>query len=202
MTLTVTDRSNVPHQTTLLISANNTPPTVAITSPTNGMRYPMSTQTTYPLSALISDTEHSSEQLNCTWITTLHHNNHIHSDPADTNCTSTVTILATGLRWPNVLLQHRVESDRPAGLSTTQEVRLYPDCPDLPPTLRFLERDSFGAIRWRLTGDPAYTYLVEGSTNLFEWVPVTSITPVAGTEFSDPDAGNLRFRFYRAVPAP
>ena len=90
-----------------------------------------------------------------------------------------------------------------AGLSTIQETRLYPDCPDLSPTLRFLERNSFGVIRWRLTGNPAHTYLVEGSTNLFEWVPVTSIVPLAGAaEFSDPDPGNLRFRFYRAVLVP
>jgi glucose/arabinose dehydrogenase len=203
VTLTVTDRSNVVAQTTLLVSANNTPPAVVITSPTNGTRYPMSTDTTYDLSALISDAEHASEQLNCTWVTTLHHNNHVHTDPADANCTSTVTIAPLGCDGQNYYYSITLTVTDSAGLSTTREVRLYPDCPDLSPTLRFLERDTFGAVRWRLTGDSAHTYLVEGSTNLFDWVPVTAISPIAGAaEFTDPDHGNLRFRFYRAVLAP
>jgi hypothetical protein len=203
VTLTVTDRSNVVAQATLLVSANNTPPAVVITSPTNGTRYPMSTQTTYDLSALISDAEHTSEQLNCTWVTTLHHNNHVHTDPADTNCTSTVTIAPLGCDGQNYYYSITLTVTDSAGLATTREVRLYPDCPDLSPTLRFLERDTFGAVRWRLTGDSAHTYLVEGSTNLFDWVPVTAISPIAGAaEFTDPDHGNLRFRFYRAVLAP
>jgi hypothetical protein len=203
VTLTVTDRSNASHQTTLLISANNTPPSVTITSPTNGMRYPMSTETIYPLNAQISDTEHSTGQLNCVWITTLHHNNHIHSDPADTNCTSTVTIAPLGCDGQIYYYTITLVVTDSAGLSTTREVRLYPDCQSLSPALTFLERDTVGTIRWRLTGDPARTYRVEGSTNLLDWMPVSSITPVAGTaEFSDPDSGSLRFRFYRAVLAP
>ena len=46
-----------------------------------------------------------------------------------------------------------------------------------------------------------------GTTNYHsvtnEYFMATSITPIDGTaEFSDPDAGNPRFRFYRAVLAP
>lgn len=203
VTLTVTDRSNATAQATLLISANNTPPMITITSPTNGTRYPMATETTYTLGALIADAEHDSSQLRCAWTTTLHHNNHIHSDPADTNCTSSVTIAPLGCDGQTYFYIIALKVTDSAGLSTTQEARLYPDCQALAPVLRFLERDGFGAIRWQLTGDPARTYQVEGSTNLVDWIPVTSIAPVAGaTEFNDPGAGNLRFRFYRAVLAP
>jgi glucose/arabinose dehydrogenase len=203
VTLTVTDRSNATAQATLLISVNNTPPVVTILSPTNGTRYPLATETAYTLSALVSDAEHGAGQLSCAWTTTLHHNNHVHSDPADTNCTSSVTISPLGCDGQTYYYSVALKVSDNAGLSTTQEVRLYPDCQALAPALQFLERDGFGAIRWELTGDPARTYQVEGSTNFVDWVPITSIAPVAGTaEFNDPGADSLRFRFYRAVLAP
>jgi len=90
-----------------------------------------------------------------------------------------------------------------AGLSTTQEVRLYPDCRALAPVLKYLGRDAFGAVRWQLTGDSARTYQVEGSTNLVDWSEMITVQPVAGAaEFGDLTAGDFRFRFYRAVLAP
>jgi glucose/arabinose dehydrogenase len=96
VTLTVTDASNATDQATLLISANNTPPNVMILSPTNGTRYPLSNETTYALSAMISDAEQASSQLACEWQTILHHNNHIHADPVDANCTSSTMISPIG----------------------------------------------------------------------------------------------------------
>jgi len=52
-------------------------------------------------------------------------------------------------------------------------------------------------------GDPSRTYLVEGSTNLVLWSPVTSVQPAAGVaEFNDPSAATLHFRFYRAALVP
>ena len=200
VTLTVTDRSNATAQATLLISVNNTPPQVTITSPTNGMRYPLSTDTAYELSALVSDLEHASGQLTCTWRTTLHHNNHIHSDPPDTNCASTITISPLGCDGQTYFYTVALTVTDSAGLSTTQEVTLHPDCQSLAPGLKFLSRDALGIIRWQLTGDPARTYLVEGSTNLVDWIPVTAITPTGGASaFSDTSASDLRFRFYRAT---
>jgi hypothetical protein len=90
-----------------------------------------------------------------------------------------------------------------AGLSTTQEVRLDPDCQVLAPLLKYLSRDEFGAIRWQLTGDAGRIYRIEGSTNLVDWIPVTSITTTAEpSEFDDPSAANFGLRFYRAVLAP
>jgi glucose/arabinose dehydrogenase len=203
VTLTVTDRSNATSQATLLVSVNNTPPSVIITSPTNGMRYPLATETTYILSALVTDTEHAASQLSCAWTTTLHHNNHIHSDPPDTNCASFVTISPLGCDGQTYYYSIALKVTDSAGLSTTQEVRLHPDCQSLSPILTYLGRDELGAVRWQLAGDPARNYLIEGSTNLMDWSPVTSVAPLTGSaEFDDPGASNLRFRFYRATLVP
>lgn len=203
VTLTVTDRSNATAQATLLISANNTPPTVTILSPADGTRYPMSTETPYALSAHVSDLEHGAGQLSCTWQTTLHHNNHVHSDPPDTNCASSVVISPLGCDGQTYFYTIALKVTDAAGLSTTQEVRLYADCQSLSPVLRYLGRNGTGGIRWQLTGEPARTYLVEGSTNLVDWTPITSLTTAAGpTEFNDLGAAELQFRFYRAVLVP
>jgi glucose/arabinose dehydrogenase len=203
VTVTVTDRSNATAQSSLLISVNNTPPAVTIVSPTNGTRYSVFTETTYPLSALISDVEHTADQLHCEWQTVLHHNNHIHSDPPDTNCLSSLTVSTLGCDGAIYYYTITLKVTDDAGLSTTREVRLDPDCPPLAPVLTFVNRDAFGVIRWQLRGDSAQTYQVEGSTNLTDWVPVTAIVPVGGTnQFNDPTGSNLGFRFYRAVLTP
>jgi hypothetical protein len=53
--------------------------------------YRLGADTTYALTAAVSDAEHSSGQLKYEWQTILRHNNHQHAEPIDTNkVTSTV----------------------------------------------------------------------------------------------------------------
>jgi glucose/arabinose dehydrogenase len=203
VTLTTTDNSNATAQATILVSANNTPPQVTITSPIKGTRYPLTGESTYTLSADVFDLEHGADQLSCSWLTTLHHNHHVHTDPLDTNCTSSVSLAPVGCDGETYYYSVALTVTDAAGLATTREVLLFPDCPDLSPSLSFLGRDGSGLLRWQLTGNPAYSYSIEGSTNLADWSPVTSATPIGGTvEFNDPGADNFPFRFYRAVLAP
>jgi hypothetical protein len=133
----------------------------------------------------------------------LHHNQHIHSEPADTNCNSSVEIEPLGCGAETFYYSIILKVTDAGGFSTTQEVLLFPDCQSLCPMLKFLDRDGLGAIHWQLVGDTAHLYWVEGSTNLVDWSLVTTVQPVTGVaEFDDPDAGALGFRFYRAVLVP
>src|SRR6266542_2899141 len=203
ITLTVTDNSNATAQATRIVSVNNTPPSVTITSPTNGMRYPLTSETTYQLSALVSDHEQGPAQLTCEWQTILHHNNHVHTDPVDTNCTTTTVISPLGCDGETYYYSITLRVTDAAGLATTQEVRLFPDCQEQPFVLKYLGKDQTGAIRWQLTGDPTRTYRVDGSTNLAAWIPVTTLQPATGLEeFNDSAAASSLFRFYRAVLLP
>ena len=202
-TLTVTDNSNATAQASLLISVNNTPPVVTITSPTNGMRYPLTGETIYLLSAAISDAEQPLSQLTCQWQTILHHNNHIHAEPVDTNCTTIAVVSPLGCDGEIYSYSFILTVTDAAGLATSQEVRLYPDCQEQPIALNYLGRDQTGAIRWQLMGDPSRTYLIEASTNLAGWTPVTTLQPVTGTaEFNDATGNTLGYRFFRAVLVP
>jgi glucose/arabinose dehydrogenase len=203
VTLTVTDNSNATANASLLVSVNNTPPSAMITSPTNGTRYSLTNETTYPLSAMISDLEQSPNQLRCEWQTILHHNNHIHADPVDTNCTTTTVISPLGCDGEIYYYSIILKVTDAAGLAATDEVRLYPDCHEQAALLKYLGRDGDGTLHWQLSGDPTRTYLVEGSTNLATWTSVTTVRPATGVaEFDDASAATLRYRFYRAVLVP
>ncbi len=56
-----------------------------------------------------------------------------------------------------------------------------------------------GVFAFTLSGTPGAVYLIEGSTNLLNWTPLTRVTNIAGTvDFTDTPASGLFGRFYRA----
>ncbi|HVV72177.1 MAG TPA: chitobiase/beta-hexosaminidase C-terminal domain-containing protein, partial [Verrucomicrobiae bacterium] len=60
-----------------------------------------------------------------------------------------------------------------------------------------------GTFALQLSGPTGKTYVFEGSTNLIDWVPVSTNVPVASPfTLTDPAAANFRYRFYRAVELP
>ena len=137
VTLTVRDSGNLSAQATLIVSVNNTPPNVTITSPVNGTLYSPVNPTTVNLTATVSDAESSDSQLLYQWQVLLHHNDHNHGSPVDTNHATTAVIEPTGCDGINIYYYRILLTvTDPQGLATTREVRLYPDCgPDTPPTI-------------------------------------------------------------------
>ena len=63
MTLKVTDYQGDQNQTSLIVSVNNTPPDVEITSPAAGTLYPLTGEMVFALEANVSDDEHSANEL-------------------------------------------------------------------------------------------------------------------------------------------
>jgi VCBS repeat-containing protein len=136
VTLTVTDSALQTSTTNLTISVNNTPPSVAITSPAPGTLYPMTGDTLYNLTAAVSDAEHADGQLLYQWQTILYHNNHNHPDPIVTNHITSTLISPIGCDGNLYFYRIRLTVSDPAGLSTLDEVDLYPDCStNTPPTI-------------------------------------------------------------------
>ncbi|MBI4327295.1 MAG: hypothetical protein HY674_18835 [Chloroflexi bacterium] len=73
--------------------------------------------------------------------------------------------------------------------------------PDTKPT-NTLSIVATGAGSWELlvTGDPGRTYRFQASTNLIDWLDISTNTPSNGLfRFVDPDAIELHRRFYRTV---
>lgn len=126
--LTVTDDDFESHTDSVIISVNNSPPVIVSTSMDNVNSFSMTGTTPVPLSATVTDAEHSQNELFYTWVTSLHHSDHNHPEPEDT---SKVTLTElTPIGCDGVLYFYRITlivTDA-AGLSDTTWKDVYPDC--------------------------------------------------------------------------
>lgn len=214
ITLTVTDDGSpgpdAQDTTTVDIWINDTPPTVAITSPVDGSLYSVTAPTVYDLTADISDLESATPALTCEWLVALHHNDHFHSEPPITACSGATAEIAPIGCDPNNTYWWRVHltvGDE-QGLSTHRQVDIYPDAANCPNQVPFAITDSKSVPRGLPTSidvlandfdndgslDPASVVIVtppgEGT--------ITAIDPLNGavTVLMDPDAGqNDSFRY-------
>lgn len=96
VTLTVRDALQAIATASTIVSVNNTPPVVDMTSPAMGALYPPTENLLLPLTADIFDAEHSPGELTCRWQTLLHHDNHVHPEPFDFNCTTQTLLTPHG----------------------------------------------------------------------------------------------------------
>jgi hypothetical protein len=111
-----------------VVSVNNTPPQVTITSPLDNTLYPMNSETTYQMRATVTDQEHTGSQLSYRWETVLHHDDHQHPEPVDTSPETATTISPLGCEEENYFYRIRLTVTDGAGLSTTAQVELFPNC--------------------------------------------------------------------------
>jgi glucose/arabinose dehydrogenase len=132
--LTVRDAANATATDSIIISVNNTPPVVQITSPIKNSTYTPGGDTVYTLTANVSDAEHSFGQLKYEWQTSLRHNNHQHSSPIDTNRNTTSTIGRVGCD-DEYYWFFKLKVTDAAGLSTTDSSKIFPACPGTFATL-------------------------------------------------------------------
>ena len=125
VTLTVTDALNASASTNLIVSLNNTPPTVTITSPLHGSSWPENGEPV-PLTAIVTDTEHAAGELSCRWQTILHHNTHEHPEPFDFNCSSSTVFTPLNHQGETYFYEVRLQVTDAHGLSTTKTAFVYP----------------------------------------------------------------------------
>ena len=126
--LTVQDCCGGTDDTELLVSVNNSPPQVNITSPADGTRYPLDQgDLHYPLEAVVSDVEDSNDDLFYEWTATLHHNDHVHIEPTITAPSGSTIITPAGGDGERYFYRITLKVTDTHGLSTEAETFLYPD---------------------------------------------------------------------------
>ncbi len=134
VTLTVTDNIGQTAVQNLIVSVNNTPPVVNITSIMDGALYPAGVDTTYQLQAAVSDAEHGPGQLTYAWRTTLFHNTHAHPEPIDNNVASSTVISGVGCDNDPFSYAVTLEVTDAGGLTGYSERYLFPRCQAIAPT--------------------------------------------------------------------
>jgi uncharacterized repeat protein (TIGR03806 family) len=73
------------------------------------------------------------------------------------------------------------------------------------PAIRFTAPGSFsnGAFQMQLSATPNQSYVLQSSTNLLQWTPISTSTPAASPfDLIDPQATNLQRQFYRVQLQP
>jgi glucose/arabinose dehydrogenase len=128
VTLTVKDSVNATAIDSIIISVNNTPPVVNITSPVKNSTYNIGLDTVYAFTAIVSDAEHTAGQLKYEWQQLLRHDTHEHPGPVDTVRNTFGSITRIGCNGDEYYWLIRLKVTDAAGLSTTDSSKIYPNC--------------------------------------------------------------------------
>ncbi len=126
--LTVTDNLGASSVDSIIISVNNTPPVVNITSPIKNSLYKIGPDTTYACTATVTDAEHTSGQLKYEWQTFLRHNSHAHPEPISTSVGTSTHISRIGCNGDDYYWLIKLTVTDAAGLSAVDSSKIFPDC--------------------------------------------------------------------------
>lgn len=133
VTLTVTDNVGQQASTTLIVSVNNTPPNVSITSIPANAYYPVGVDTVFQLAAQVTDAQHGPAQLTYAWQTTLVHNTHEHQGPIVNAVTGSTLVSGEGCDGQTYYYRVNLTVTDAHGLSGSDTRFMYPRCYAIAP---------------------------------------------------------------------
>lgn len=208
--LTVKDSLGSTATTEKIISLNNTPPKVKISSFQDGDQYSIEATSLLLLQAEVEDLEHSPEELQYEWRIFLHHNDHYHPEPAIYDAATYTLISPLGCQ--NELYWYRIELTvtDPAGLQSQISQEVYPDCaPSFwdKPSLEAAVQNKTIDLSWQGLQFPENTtFSIQRSSDLFGFKNIGTLQALPNQEaytFSDPSPmlGNNIYRIKARTPA-
>lgn len=187
--LTVEDSLGARSSTEAIVSLNNTPPQVDITSFEDGDRYPLQQGTTLLLlEADVEDTEHADEELIYQWRVFVHHNSHFHPDPVDYEHKSFTLISPLGCDGEDYWYRIELTVTDPEGLSSVVSQRLYPDCE--PAFVEWLNLQAFPVengiqLEWETKlEDSLAIFEIQRGSKAFDYHLIGSKTPNGASKYT------------------
>ncbi len=190
--LTVRDAGGATASSAVVITVNNTPPVVQITSPAPGARYPLDQgQVTYNLIASVTDAEHVTPDLTHQWVVTLVHDNHEHTELA-VNATATTASFNPLGNDPDATYFYRItlRVTDPLGLTTVAERLFMPETGSAGIVINsdfFTVTSGGGKMLDVLAND-------HGAVTDADFASLQIVTaPVSGTAVPDPVTGRIRY---------
>ncbi|MEM7573535.1 MAG: PKD domain-containing protein, partial [Bacteroidota bacterium] len=177
--LTATDPMGVSHTDSLIVSLNNSPPEVDISSFNDGDFYPVDRTNLLELRSEVFDAEHANEELSYEWQVYLHHNDHYHPEPLEDGPSSFVFLGPPGCDGEIYFFRIRHRVTDPEGLYTEVEENLQPDCdPAIVPPLEAISDPEGVDLSWELPANPQDFQQLElqRSNNYFNFTTVAELT--------------------------
>ncbi len=163
ITLTVTDIQSQTNSTSMIISVNNTPPTINSTTIDNYNIYANTSNETLNLQANVTDLETPTVQLSFKWETSLHHNTHSHPNPVVNQPSSSFLISPLPCEDELYFYQVKLTVMDAQGLSTVKIKNIPPNCgqnigdiepPTIPTNLQLVNVNSTKiAFSWTASTD-------------------------------------------------
>ena len=127
----IQDAGGLERTVSLIVSVNNTPPQVTVTSPMDNALFPPAASTNVPMTSSVFDAEHAPGQLTCRWDVLLHHNTHVHPEPPVSDCTSSAVVSGAHGANDEVFYFEFIHTVTDAhGLSTSVSHSIFPDLPE------------------------------------------------------------------------
>ena len=184
--LTVTDNGGATDLDSVIISVNNTPPVVNITSPVKNSTYTVGGDAVYTCTATVTDAQHSGSQLKYEWQTILRHNSHEHPESIDNNVSTSTRISRIGCNGDNYYWMIRLKVTDAAGLFTIDSSKIFPNCgaDNIPPVVVSTTPGN---------GATGVNINAISTANFNETINASTVT---NTNFQLKDAGN------NIIPAP
>jgi uncharacterized repeat protein (TIGR01451 family) len=119
-----------------------------------------------------------------------------------TGATATVTLTVNPLRAGTITNFAGVAAAVTDPVADNNAVVSLTTVSAAPPSVFALAVPTNGGFRLALTGQPGLLYVIDGSTNLVDWVPLVTNKPVGGQLiFNDTNTAANPIRFYRAREA-
>ena len=142
LVLAVADASGTFNQKDVVVSVNNTPPEIEITSIQPDDVYSIIQSTAWPLEAEVSDKEHKVEDLKFEWTVFLHHNTHFHQEAQFFTAVASAHIEPLGCGIETYYYRIRLAVEDPLGLRSVQEKLIYPNCGEIKPEFKIYPNPS------------------------------------------------------------
>lgn len=190
--LTVRDAGGATASSAVVITVNNTPPVVQITSPSPGSRYPLDQgMITYNLTAAAADAEHGLATLTHSWQVSLVHDNHEHIEAAISASTGIMTVSPLG-NDPDATYYYRIilRVTDPLGLTTVTERLFMPETGNAAVVINpdfFTVTSGGGAMLDVLVND--HGAVTDASLSTLQIVSA----PTLGSAVPDPVTGRIRY---------
>ena len=200
--LIVTDTAGESKNTELIISLNNTPPQVEITSLPDTSFYSLDRTTLLQLNGTATDVEHRDDELTFEWRTYLHHDEHEHDDLIDQEKESRFFISPLGCHDEIYWYRVELKVTDAAGLSGIDTAVLFPYCENDLFDLKYFNAEKNNktvVLKWEtIFGNNISYYEIEKGNTIFDFKAIKKTFPNNTGKYSVTDYQPLfGVNFYR-----